>query len=101
MVKSTNKMVQGKNLVANSEKRTGAVKKAVPENKDKQPNPISRYIRETRGELRKVTWPTREESWRLTLIVLGVTLLMAIFFWVFDFAFSNAIQILIQQIVGL
>ena len=87
--------------MANSEKRSGAVKKAVPENKVKQPNPISRYIRETRGELRKVTWPTREESWRLTLIVLGVTLLMAIFFWVFDFAFSNAIQFLIQQIVGL
>ena len=87
--------------MANSEKRSGAVKKAVPENKVKQPNSISRYIRETRGELRKVTWPTREESWRLTLIVLGVTLLMAIFFWVFDFAFSNAIQFLIQQIVGL
>ena len=101
MAKSTAKVVQGKNLVANGEKRSGAVKKAVPENKSKQPNPISRYIRETRGELRKVTWPTREESWRLTLIVLGVTLLMAIFFWVFDFAFSNAIQFLIQQIVGL
>jgi preprotein translocase subunit SecE len=93
--------VQGKNLVANSEKRTGAVKKAVPESKGKQPNPLNRYIRETRGELRKVTWPTREESWRLTLIVLGVTLLMAVFFWVFDFAFSSAIQFLIQQIAGL
>ena len=101
MAKSTEKLVRGKNLVANSEKRTGSVKKAVPENKGKQPNPLTRYIRETRGELRKVTWPTREESWRLTLIVLGVTLLMAVFFWVFDFAFSNAIQFLIQQIAGL
>jgi preprotein translocase subunit SecE len=87
--------------VANSEKRTGAVKKVVPENKSKQPNPLSRYIRETRGELRKVTWPTREESWRLTLIVLGVTVLMAVFFWVFDFVFSSVIQFLIQQIAGL
>jgi preprotein translocase subunit SecE len=88
--------------VANTEKRTGAVKKVAPENnKGKQPNPISRYFRETRGELRKVTWPTREESWRLTLIVLGVTLIMAVFFWLFDFTFSNAIQFLVQQIVGL
>lgn len=95
-------MVQGRKPVSNSEKRTGAVKKVVPENnKNKQPNPISRYIRETRGELRKVTWPSREESWRLTLIVLGVTIAMAIFFWLFDFAFSNAIQFLIRQIVGL
>ena len=88
--------------MSNSEKRTGAVKKAVPDNnKNKQPNPITRYFRETRGELRKVTWPTREESWRLTLIVLGVTTMMALFFWIFDFAFSNAIQFLIRQIVGL
>ena len=87
--------------MSNSEKRTGAVKKAVSDNKNKQPNPITRYFRETRGELRKVTWPTREESWRLTLIVLGVTVMMALFFWIFDFAFSNAIQFLIEQIVGL
>jgi preprotein translocase subunit SecE len=95
-------MMQGKNQVSNSEKRTGAVKKTVPENqKNKQPNLISRYFRETRGELRKVTWPTREESQRLTLIVLGVTIMMAVFFWIFDFAFSSTIQFLIRQLVGL
>jgi preprotein translocase subunit SecE len=94
-------MVQGKNQVTKGEKRTGAVKKPVPDKKEVQPNPISRYFRETRGELRKVTWPTREESWRLTLIVLGVTMAMAVFFWIFDFAFSNAIQFLIKQIIGL
>jgi preprotein translocase subunit SecE len=60
-----------------------------------------RYIRETRGELRKVTWPTREEAWRLTLIVLGVTAVMAIFLGVLlDAAFSNAVQFLVRQVVG-
>jgi preprotein translocase SecE subunit len=54
-----------------------------------------------RGELRKVTWPSRDESRRLTAIVLGVTLAMAIFLWVFDSIFSNVIEFLIQQIVGL
>ena len=82
------------------EKRTGAIKKDAPDKKVSQPNPISRYIRETRGELRKVTWPSREESWRLTIIVVGVTALMALFFWVFDFAFSSAIQGLIKLLVG-
>ena len=38
-------------------------------------NALVRYLRETRGELRKVTWPTRQESQRLTAIVLGVTAL--------------------------
>lgn len=64
-------------------------------------NPIVRYFRETRGELRKVTWPTREEAWRLTLIVLGVTAAMAIFLGVIlDATFSTAIQFLIRQVIG-
>lgn len=65
-----------------------------------QSNPISRYLRETRGELRKVTWPTREESYRLTGIVLGVTVAMAIFLWVFDTIFSNSLRFLIAALVS-
>lgn len=65
-----------------------------------QANPIARYLRETRGELRKVTWPTREEAWRLTAIVLAVTLATAVFLWFFDTIFSNGLNFLISQIVG-
>ena len=66
-----------------------------------QPNAVARYFRETRGEIRKVTWPTRQESWRLTAIVLGVTVATAIFLWVFDTIFSTGIQALIERIIGL
>ena len=66
-----------------------------------QPNPVSRYWKETRGELRKVTWPTREESQRLTVIVIAVTILFALFLWVFDLLFSNVIQLLIEQLIGI
>lgn len=63
-------------------------------------NPIVRYVRETRGELRKVTWPTREEAWRLTLVVIGVSAAMAIFLGVIlDAAFSNAIQLLVNALI--
>lgn len=66
-----------------------------------QANPLLRYLRETRGELRKVTWPTREEAWRLTLVVMAVSALMAIFLGVIlDAAFSNAIEFLIRQFIG-
>jgi len=40
---------------------------------------IVRYFKQTRAEVRKVTWPTRREAIRLTAIVLAVTLVMAIF----------------------
>ena len=45
----------------------------------KQENRLVRYFRETRAELRKVHWPTRNEARNLTLIVLGVTVAMTVF----------------------
>jgi len=51
-----------------------------------------RYLKEVRAEMSKVTWPTRDEAIRLTLIVLAVTILMAFFLggvdWVFDQIFK-------------
>ncbi|PWH12820.1 MAG: preprotein translocase subunit SecE [Anaerolineae bacterium] len=46
---------------------------------EKKENAIVRYYRETVGELRKVSWPTREEAIHLTRIVLLVLVVMAIF----------------------
>ena len=63
-------------------------------------NALVRYFRQTRGELRKVTWPTRQESQRLTAIVLGVTAIMAIFLGLLDFFFSNGVQSLVKLMAG-
>ena len=93
--------MEGMNIVAKSENKPVPVKKAPEKKTGKQQNPISRYLRETRGELRKVTWPTRDESWRLTLIVLGVSFVMSVFLWFFDAIFSNSIQTLLEQMIGL
>ena len=51
-------------------------------------NPITRYLRETWAELKKVRWPTRQEAQNLTLIVLGVTVGMAIILGLMDFFFA-------------
>ena len=45
----------------------------------KKQNAIQRFTRETVGELRKVSWHTRQEAWQLTLIVLVVLAFMSIF----------------------
>lgn len=45
----------------------------------KKQNAIQRFTRETVGELRKVSWPTRQEAWQLTIIVLVVLAFMSIF----------------------
>jgi preprotein translocase subunit SecE len=49
---------------------------------------IVHYLRETRAELRKVHWPTRQEAWDLTKIVLAVTVSMALFLGLMDYLFA-------------
>lgn len=45
----------------------------------KKQNGVRRFVRETVGELRKVSWPTPQEAWQMTLIVGAVLIFMAIF----------------------
>ncbi len=54
----------------------------------REENVIVRYFKETRAELRKVTWPTREETRTLTTIIVIVTVTMAIFLGLLDYLFQ-------------
>jgi preprotein translocase subunit SecE len=60
-------------------------------------NPITRYLRETWAELKKVRWPTRQEAQNLTLIVLAVTVAMAIILGLMDFFFAWELNGLISN----
>ncbi len=64
---------------------------------EKKENAIVRYLRDTRAELRKVYWPSREEAWRLTLVVLAVTVSMALFLWALDAYFAWLLRIAATQ----
>lgn len=56
---------------------------------EKRENRVVRYFKETRAELRKVTWPTRQEALNLTGIVLAVTIFMAALLGLLDFLFAK------------
>jgi len=43
------------------------------------------------GELRKVVWPTRQETIRLTLIVIGLCVVMGLLLGAVDYAFSELV----------
>lgn len=62
----------------------------------KKGNPVSRYLRETAAELRKVTWPTRQEATQLTLIVLVVIGLTSVFLALMDYLFTQLIGAIIS-----
>ncbi len=62
----------------------------------RQPNAIVLYFRETKGELKKVNWPTRREAINLTMIVLAVTLVMSIILGFLDLVFSRMFALIFQ-----
>lgn len=55
--------------------------------KEQQPNPVVRTFRETRSELKKVVWPTREETIRLTIVVLVISVIIGLILFVGDSLF--------------
>jgi len=64
--------------------------------KPRQQNAISKWYRETIGELRKVTWPTPPDAWRLTKVVLIVMGSMALLLGLLDWIFSRLITLLVS-----
>jgi preprotein translocase subunit SecE len=54
------------------------------------------FVREVRGELRKVTWPTRAEVIRLSTIVLVALVVFTAFVFGFDWLFGEFFSWLLQ-----
>ena len=50
------------------------------------------FWRETRSEMKKVTWPGRQEVLSTTLVVLGATLFFAFYLYACDIAFYKIID---------
>jgi preprotein translocase subunit SecE len=47
------------------------------------------FVQGSRVELRKVVWPTRQETLQTTLVVFVAVLAMGIFFWVLDWILGS------------
>ncbi|MHB1414637.1 MAG: preprotein translocase subunit SecE, partial [Chloroflexota bacterium] len=58
---------------------------------------VRRFVRETRSELKKVVWPTREEAINLTIIVIVVSIAVGIVLGGVDYVF----KLLFEFLVGL
>jgi preprotein translocase subunit SecE len=58
-------------------------------------NRITRYVKESREELRKVIWPTRREIVQHTLLVIGISLFVAVFLGAADWLFNKGLQYII------
>ena len=54
------------------------------------------FLHEAKQELRKVTWPTKQQTVSSTWVVLGVTFVLAIFLGLVDLVFSKLISLILR-----
>lgn len=53
---------------------------------------LTAYIQESIAEMKKVTWPTKQETYHYTAMVIGISLGVAIFLFILDKIFSFGIS---------
>lgn len=60
-------------------------------------NKVTEYFRTSQIELKKVVWPSKKETTRYSLIVIGMSLSVAVFFGILDFIFNLGLTKLISR----
>ena len=55
------------------------------------------FMRDSRTEVRKVVWPTRQETLQTTLIIMAVVALMALVMWGLDSLLGFLVSLLLEQ----
>ena len=58
---------------------------------------VQRFFKETIGELRKVSWPSRQEAIRLTQIVIIVIFVMAIILGGLDYIYGRVFSVILTR----
>ena len=58
-------------------------------------NPINQvvtFVKESRDELKKVTWPERDEITSFTIVVIVAVFLVALFLWIIDTSLTTIMK---------
>ncbi|MDD5071762.1 MAG: preprotein translocase subunit SecE [Patescibacteria group bacterium] len=59
-------------------------------------NRLVNYIKASIEEMKKVTWPTKKETYNYTLLVIGLSLAVAIFLGALDYIFNLLLGLVIK-----
>ena len=61
---------------------------------EQKPNPVGQFFREASTEMKKVVWPSREETQRLTMVVIGISLSIGLLLGGFDYLFTLLVNLI-------
>ncbi|HVO66080.1 MAG TPA: preprotein translocase subunit SecE [Syntrophales bacterium] len=56
---------------------------------------IKRFLKEAKGELKKVTWPTPKQTLASTSVVIIVVIIVSIFLGIVDFGLAKVIRLVL------
>ena len=56
---------------------------------------IMRFLKEAKGELKKVTWPTPKQTLASTSVVIIVVIIVSIFLGIVDFGLAKVIRLVL------
>jgi preprotein translocase subunit SecE len=57
---------------------------------------IIQFLKEVRDELKKVTWPTKEQVRNATIAVIIFTTIVSIYLWILDLAFKRIFDLIFK-----
>ncbi len=55
------------------------------------------FLQEVRGELKKVTWPSRKEVYSTTLVVIATSIFFGFYLWGLDIVLSRALELAFKR----
>jgi len=55
------------------------------------------FLQEVRGELKKVTWPSRKEVYSTTLVVIATSIFFGFYLWGLDIVLSRALSLAFKR----
>ena len=81
---------------ATPKKQLAAASPPAAKPKDNIFTKTAQFLREVKVELKKVTWPSREQTIGSTAVVIALVMIISLFLGVFDFGISSLIRIVLQ-----
>ncbi len=61
---------------------------------------VREYFSDVRAEMKRVTWPGKQEIYGTTVMVIVTTFLFGFYFWICDQAFSNLVGRALRYFLG-
>ena len=96
-------MAENEKMEQNTSAASAKAAKAKKDKKSGKPGMfarIGRWFHELRIELKKVVWPTRQQTVNKTLVVIASVFVVGVFIWIFDAIAGGLIQALIHLVQG-